>query len=177
MDQWLAVDWVAVFKPDTSPLEIFLRGTVVYLALFTMLRVVLRREAGTVGTSDLLVVVLIADAAQNAMAGNYNSVPDGLLLVATIVFWSFALDWLGYHVPWLGRFLRPPALLLVRDGRLIRRNLRRELITEDELLSELRQQGIHDLGCVEKAFIEGDGQFSVIQREGGAQPKPRARRV
>ena len=60
--------------------------------MFALLRFVLKREAGTLAITDLLVVVLIADAAQNAMADDYRSVPDGLLLVATIVFWSYALD-------------------------------------------------------------------------------------
>ena len=164
MESLFAIDWVQIFKPDTAPLEIFLRGSVVYLALFSMLRVVLRREAGTLGISDLLVVVLIADAAQNAMAGNYTSLPDGLLLVATIIFWSFALEWLGYHVPWIGRFVHPPPLLLVRDGRLLRRNMRRELITEEELMSQIRQQGAHDLASVRTACMEGDGRISVITK-------------
>jgi uncharacterized membrane protein YcaP (DUF421 family) len=166
VDSLFAIDWVQVFKPDTPPLEIFLRGTIVYLSLFILLRLVLRREAGTVGMSDLLVVVLIADAAQNAMAGNYNSVPDGLLLVATIVFWSFAVEWMGYHVPWIGRFVHPPALLLVRNGQLLRRNMRRELITEEELMTQLRLQGVEDLGSVRKACMEGDGQISVVKANG-----------
>jgi uncharacterized membrane protein YcaP (DUF421 family) len=165
VESWLAVDWAQVFQPDTSPLEIFVRGSIVYLALFSMLRLVLRREAGTVGMSDLLVLVLIADAAQNAMAGNYNSLPDGLLLVATIIFWSFALNWLGYHGTAVGRFVNPPPLNLVQDGRLLRRNMRRELISEDELMGQLRQQGIEDLGLVKKACMEGDGHISVIKYE------------
>src|SRR5262245_18723861 len=95
--------------------------------------------------ADLLVVVLIADAAQNAMSANYVSVPDGILLVATIVSWSYCLDWLGCRFPRLQRFLRPPPLPLVRDGRLLRHNLRRELVSEEELMSQLREQGVEDL--------------------------------
>jgi uncharacterized membrane protein YcaP (DUF421 family) len=166
MDSVFAVDWVQLFKPDTPPLEMIVRGSIVYLSLFSLLRFVLRREAGTIAMSDLLVIVLIADAAQNAMAGSYNSIPDGLLLVATIVFWSFALDWLAYHVPWMARFLHPPPLPLVRDGRLLRRNMRRELITEDELMSQLRQQGVENLESVQRASMEGDGRISVIKRNG-----------
>jgi len=74
------------------------------LALFLLLRLVLKRQSGNMGVTDLLVIVLIADAAQNAMASDYKSVPDGLLLVSTIVFWSYALDWLSYHFPRFGRF-------------------------------------------------------------------------
>jgi hypothetical protein len=59
--------------------------------------VTLKREAGGVGITDMLVIVLLADAAQNAMAGEYKSISDGLVLVSTIIFWSYALDWLGYR--------------------------------------------------------------------------------
>ncbi|MFL5593175.1 MAG: DUF421 domain-containing protein, partial [Gemmatimonadaceae bacterium] len=78
------VDWHSVFTPKTPLLEVFVRGTAVYLALFLLLRLILKRQSGTVGVTDLLVVVLIADAAQYAMSGGYESVPDGLLLVGTI---------------------------------------------------------------------------------------------
>src|SRR4051812_21527031 len=142
------IDWGKMLYPDTPLLEIFARGTLVYLALFLMLRFVLKRQSGVVGVTDMLVVVLIADAAQNAMASNYTSVTDGVLLVGTILFWSFALDWLGYKSPTLQRLLRPRPLPLVKDGRLIRRNMHVELITKDELMSMLRQQGIESIDQV-----------------------------
>lgn len=63
------------FMPDGPVLEIIVRGTVTYLALFTLLRIILRREAGNLGITDMLVIVLLADASQNAMAGGYNSLP------------------------------------------------------------------------------------------------------
>jgi uncharacterized membrane protein YcaP (DUF421 family) len=159
------VDWSKTFLPSTSPLEIIVRGTTVYLTLFFLLRIVLKRQSGTVGITDLLVIVLIADAAQNAMAGSYLSVCDGLLLVGTIVFWSYALDWLGYYFPRLGWLVHPPPLLLVRDGQMLRKNMRLELITKEELMSQLREQGVSDLSQVKAAYMEGDGHISVIQHE------------
>lgn len=168
------INWGDVFLPSTPVLEILLRGTVVYLGLFLLLRLVLKRESGAVGITDLLVVVLIADAAQNAMADDYKSIPDGLLLVATIVFWSYFLNWLGYRFKGIQRFVHPPPLLLVEDGKMLRRNMRRELITEEELLSMLRQQGVDDLTGVKKAYMEGDGQISVINKQpGGKNGKPK----
>src|SRR6185503_16139467 len=93
------IDWEHMFVPDTSLLEIFLRGTIMYLSIYFLLRFVLKRQTGSLGIADVLVLVLISDAAQNGMAKNYTSLPDGLLLVSTIVFWSYALDWLGYRFP------------------------------------------------------------------------------
>lgn len=159
------VNWAEVFLPHQPFLEIIVRGSVMYLALFALLRIVLKREASGLSVTDLLVVVLIADAAQNAMAGKYDSIPDGVLLVATIVFWSFALNWLGYHLPFFERFVHPPPMPLVRDGTLLRRNMRKELITEGELLSQLREQGVADVSQVSLACIEGDGTISVVTHE------------
>src|SRR5215210_3414654 len=128
------VDWTRMLVPDTPLVEIFLRGTLTYLALFLLLRLFLKRQSGAMGVTDLLVVVMIADAAQNAMAGTYTSITDGVLLVATILFWCFALDWLGYRFPRIERFLHPPPLPLVKDGCLLRRNMRQELVTLDEMM-------------------------------------------
>ena len=163
------IDWTKIFIPDTPVVEILLRGTLVYLALFLLLRLFLKRQSAAMGITDMLVVVLIADAAQNALAGSYTSIPDGVLLVTTILFWSYALDWLGFWFPRLQGFLRPAALPLIEDGRLLRRNMRQELITMDELLSLLRQQGVEDPSEVKSACMEGDGRISIVP--GDARPR------
>jgi uncharacterized membrane protein YcaP (DUF421 family) len=172
------VEWADLFALRTPVLEILVRGTVTYLALFAMLRFLLKRESGTTGVTDLLVLVLIADAAQNAMAGQYTTITDGLLLVAVIISWSFLLDFIAYHVPAAARLIRPRALVLVRDGRILERNMRRELVTEEELRSLLREQGIDNLTRVREARMEPDGQISVITHAGtlGARPSRRRRR-
>jgi uncharacterized membrane protein YcaP (DUF421 family) len=156
------IHWADLFASQTPPLEIVLRGTVMYLTLFTLLRVVLKRESGTTGMTDLLVVVLLADAAQNGMAGNYQTVPDGVLLVATIVAWAWILDWMSFHVPLVERLLKPRQLLLVRDGQVLWANMRRELVTIAELESQLRLQGIDSFDRVHRAYMESDGRISVI---------------
>ena len=158
------VDWAHVFVPDTPLLEIAVRGTVMYLALFVLLRLVLKRETGALGISDLLVVVLIADAAQNGLADDYRSIPDGLVLVATIVFWSWALNWLGYRFPVFQALVHPKPLPLVKDGHPLRRNMEKELVTEGELMSQLRLQGVDNIADVSAAYMEGDGRISVIER-------------
>ena len=161
MEGLLQIDFRSIFVPSLHLAEIVLRGTLVYLFLFIILRV-LRREAGVVGIADLLVVVLIADAAQNAMASEYKSITEGAVLIVTIAAWDYFLDWLGYRFPRFHRLLTPAPLPLVRDGRMIRKHLRQELITEEELLSQLRQQGVQNLAEVKRCYLEGDGHFSVI---------------
>jgi uncharacterized membrane protein YcaP (DUF421 family) len=162
------VDLAKIFLPDTPLLEIVLRGTVTYLALFVMLRVIGKRQAGGVGVTDLLVIVLIADAAQNSMAGQYTSVGDGLILVFTIMAWAWALDFLGYRFPAIQRLIYPPPMLLIEDGRTLPQNLRAQLLTNDELMSQLRAQGVADIAEVRQAVLEGSGQLTVVKRDSGA---------
>ena len=152
-----------MFIPSLHIGEIVLRGSVVYLFLFVLLRV-LRRGAGTIGISDLLVVVLIADAAQNAMASEYKSITEGLILVTTILFWDYFVDWLGYRVPPIRPLLRPAPLLLIKEGRIQRRNLKKEMITEEELIEHLRLQGVEKIAEVKESYMEGDGHISVITK-------------
>jgi uncharacterized membrane protein YcaP (DUF421 family) len=165
MPHLFAVDWQYFFVPSVGLAEIILRGSLIYLGIFALMRFVLKREAGTISLPDLLMTVLIADAAQNAMAAEYHSITEGFLLILTLVFWNYTLDWLGQRFPRIGRLLHPPPLPLVKDGRLLRRNMRRELITEEELRSQLRQQGISEFEQVQAAYMEGDGQISIIPRE------------
>lgn len=157
------IDWHSLFVPSVHVGELVLRGTLVYLFLFFLLRV-LRREAGQIGISDLLVVVLIADAAQNAMGTDYRSVTEGAILVATIALWDYLLDWISYRVPAVRRLLRPAPLLLIKNGRLQRRNMTREKIQEEELMSQLREKGIESAAAVKECYLEGDGRVSVIKK-------------
>ena len=102
------IDWDQVLGFTLSPLELFIRGTLTYFFLFAMFRFVVRRDTGTLGPSDLLVLVIIADAAQNSMAGDYQSVPDGFVLIGTIIGWSWLLNWLSFRFETVRRFALPP---------------------------------------------------------------------
>src|SRR5688572_20486859 len=156
------MDWEGLFVPGGSLVELMVRGSVLYLALFAMLRLLPRRQLGSLGVSDVLVIVLIADAAQNGLAGDYTSITEGVLLVATILFWDYAIDWTDRRFP--GLQLNPSKPLpLVQEGRIIERNLARGNITEGDLMSQIRQQGIDDLRDVKGAYAEGDGSISVIK--------------
>lgn len=165
-------DLAGLFGVAVHPLELVVRGTAMYWFLFALFRFVLRRDVGSIGIADVLLLVLIADAAQNAMAGGYESVTEGFILVATIAGWNWLLDFATWRFPALRRLLEPKPLPLVENGRLLRRNMRREFITTDELMSQLRQHGIETLDQVKAATMENDGQISVIRRSGPPPPAP-----
>jgi uncharacterized membrane protein YcaP (DUF421 family) len=169
------IDWHKLFVPSVSPLELMLRGSIMYLAILAAMRI-FRRQAGSLTTADLLVVVVVADAAQNGMASEYYSVTEGLVLVATIYLWNYLLDLAAFRWPRVHRLLNPPPLPLVTDGQVIRRNLRQEMLTLDDLMEQLREQGVERLGEVRSCCLEGDGHLSVIRRkEDDDAPPPRKR--
>ena len=157
-------DLQSLFEPEKT-LEVVIRGTVVYFAIFIILRAIAKQLSGGINLADLLLLVLVADAAQNALAGEYNSITDGLVLVSTLAFWSYFIDWLGYKWPAAGRLLHPAPVELVKDGKELVRNMRRELITHEELMTHVRQAGAQELGQVKRAWMEGNGGISVIVTE------------
>lgn len=157
------VDWHAVFVPTLGLAEIFVRGTIMYLAMFAILRFVARRQAGNFGPADLLVIVLIADAAQNGLGKDYSSVSEGIALILTIVGWEYLVDWLAWRFPRLRPWLTVPPLKLIEDGRIIRTAMEREMLPDDELASQLREHEIENASEVKRAYLEGDGRLSVIK--------------
>lgn len=165
MNTALAIDWHAVFVPALGLAEVVVRGSIIYLALFVILRFVARRQAGHFGPADLLVVVIIADAAQNGFGKDYTSVTEAIALVLTIVAWERVIDWLAWRVPALRPIFNVPALTLIENGRVVEVNMRKEMLTEDELIGELRQEGVESIGDVRIARLEGSGRVSVFTRD------------
>lgn len=168
MDDLLAVDWRAIFVPRHSLLDLVVRGTLVYLSVFAMMRLVLRRQTGGIGMTDVLVVVLIAEVAGSGVAPEAQSVVEGVVLVATLLFWSHLIEWLSWRFPAFERLVRDPKLQLVADGRMLLRNMRRELVTTEELKARIREDGLEDCSLVKAAYLEADGTISIIRRNDGS---------
>lgn len=171
------INWTEIFVPSVHPLEIFIRGTLIYLFCFIVMRFT-RRGISGVSISDLLIIVMIADAAQNGMAGDYKSVTDGIVLIVTLVFWDYLLNFIQDRVPFIGRLFYPKPVELIVDGKLQRKNMDRNYITYDELMSQVRESGLEKPGEVKKAYMEGDGSISVIPKDkdknsGKAKDKPK----
>jgi uncharacterized membrane protein YcaP (DUF421 family) len=157
------IDWEKMFVPSMSLWEIIIRGTLTYWFCFLYIRF-FRRGAGQLGIGDLLLITLISDAAQNAMAGEYTSITEGCLLVGVLVFWDYAINWLGFRSVFFSKIGEPDPVLLIKNGVLQRQNMKKELITTSELMGMLRQQGIDQLGNVKTCYIEGSGNISVVKK-------------
>ena len=155
------INWQEIFFVSVNPLEIFIRGTLIYLICFVIMRFT-RRGISGVSIADLLIIVMIADAAQNGMSADYKSVTDGVLLILTLIFWDYMLNLLQDKIPAFGRLFYPKPVELIKNGRLLRRNMDKNFITYEELMSQVRQHGLEKVSEVKAAFMEGDGSISII---------------
>ncbi len=166
------VDWSRLFGFSVNPAEIILRGTVIYWFIFLLFRLILHRDVGAIAIADVMLLVLIADAASNGMSGNYDSITDGCLLIATLAGWNYLLDLLSFHFPAIRRIVQPPPLALIQNGKIQRKAMRRELITTEELKSKLREQGIEDFSEVKMAHLEEDGEISILRNDAREPENP-----
>lgn len=145
--------------------EIALRTTAVYLALLVGIRVAGKRELGQMSPFDLVVVLIIANAVQNAMVGADTSLTGGLLaaFVLLLVNWIVGRLRLRYH--WLERDIRGNATLLVNDGRFLQDKLRHEGIDAEDVYMAMREHGVDTLAQVKAAILEVDGTISIVPKQ------------
>ena len=120
-----------------------------------------RRTGAELNLMDLIWVPLVAEAAAYSM-GDYTSILDGIILIMVYMAWDYIINFLSDHLPLIDKLLSLPPLLIIKDGRMLKRNMREEFITEEELMSCLRTHGIADIKKVKKAFVEPEGEITAI---------------
>jgi uncharacterized membrane protein YcaP (DUF421 family) len=138
------------------------RSLVVYVALLGGLRLAGKRELGQMTSFDLVVILVISNAVQNAMLGPDSSLSSGLIAAGTLLGANWVVNRIVQASPWLSRQLTGTPSLLLHDGQLIDEHLRNEGITRAEVLQALREHGVEDLASVKMAVLEVDGTISVI---------------
>lgn len=111
----------------------------------------------------MLLLVLVASAATNSLAGEHKSVVNGMIIVATVILWSYLFNWIDYKFPSVQRLFQAAPKVIIKDGQIQEEIMEKELITEEELKGKLRRQGTDEISKVRKAYIESDGQISVIE--------------
>lgn len=151
----------------TVPLwEIALRTAVVYIAVLGLLRIGGKRELGQMSSADFVVILIIANAVQNAMNGGDVSLVGGIASAATLLAMNYGLGTFGRRVPFFGQLFRQEPTLLLQDGKIIPEALDREHVEVAEIEMAAREHGIADLKDVVAAILEVDGSISVIPRTG-----------
>jgi uncharacterized membrane protein YcaP (DUF421 family) len=146
-------------------MDLVARSVVVFFAIFLVTRVVGRRELSTMEPFDLILLIITGDLMQQAVTQSDYSLSGGLTVLATMALLTVVLSYASFRVPRLRPILDGEPLVLVQDGEVIERNLRRERITIDELLASARQQQVGSLDEVRFAVLETNGKISIIRAD------------
>ncbi len=154
-----------IWIPEAPVLEKIFRAGLVYVFLFVALRLLGKRQLGEMAPFDLIVLLIISNVVQNAMIGRDDSLTGGLIGAATILALNYLVEELSFRFKKVRRLTEGEPALLVHNGRVLRRNMRKERLTEEELLSSLRKNGVADISRVHAAMLEPDGRISVIEKK------------
>lgn len=149
---------------ETPIWEIVARGTVVYLALAVMLRLVPKRHIGSIAPNDMIALVIVGTLASDAIMGDVQALTDILLMIVVILIWDYLSNLAEYHFPRFRGIAQDSPTLLIHRGVLLRDNLRKEKLTEEELIANLRKQGVAEIANVQQAILEVDGQITVVEK-------------
>lgn len=155
--------WHDIWALETPLLELLARAAVLYLGILLILRIMPRRTGGELATMDLVLILLVTECAAHSL-GDYTSLSDGLVMIVSVMGLNYLVNALSYRCKWLERVVSSPPIPIVRDGELLRRNMRREFLTEEELMSHLRKNDIDDIAKVKCAYVEGEGQITFVTR-------------
>ena len=146
-------------------LDVALRTSIVYVALLVGLRLTGTRQLGQMSTFDLVLLLIIANAVQNAMVGPDTSLAGGLVAAGVLIGWHRVVDWLRLRSRGFAKVLAGEGIMLIHNGRILEAHCHRAGVTREELDQALREHGVSSIQDVMLAVLEPDGAVSVIRKD------------
>lgn len=146
-------------------LNIALRAVSVYLFILIAIRIFGKKELSQLSTSDLVLILLISNAVQNAMVGPDTSLGGGFVAAAALFLVNYLFKQGLFFFPKFNRTVEGDETMLVYKGNIIDEHLRKERITLNELQAVIREHGVADVKDVELAILERDGNISIVSKE------------
>jgi uncharacterized membrane protein YcaP (DUF421 family) len=147
-------------------MDIVLRGIVVFVFLYVLMRIVGRRELSSLEPFDLILLVILGDAVQQGLTQDDYSLTGAMLAVGTIAVLQVVTSWANFRFPRLRSILDGEPLVIVQDGKPIVKNMNRERVTLEDLAEEARKQNIEKLDEIKWAVMETSGEISFIKKSG-----------
>ncbi len=164
----MLIQWLSqVFSGPGLPGAMVIAGktTIIYIAMILGLRLLGKRELGQLSIYDLVLIIVISNSVQNAMVGTDTTLLGGLVAALTLLVLNRAFTWLMLRSDKISGWMEGEPTLLVRDGKLIRRQMQKEGVTTAHVLAAMREHGIGDLDQVQMAVLEVDGSISIVAKE------------
>lgn len=134
----------------------------VYVFIVIAMRLFGKTEIAQLSVVDLVFILLISNAVQNAMVGADSTLAGGLVAATTLFVMNYAFKRCIYRIPWFNKLVQGSPLTLVRHGQIDQRNLSHAMLTKDELMESLREHGVESVSDVDMAILEVDGNISVL---------------
>lgn len=151
------IDW-------TELLYTALRSTFVYVFLLTVVRLLGKREIGNTSAFDLIVALILGEVVDEIIYGDVT-ILQGVTAIVVVAIWHVVNSWASFKSEFIDKLTGAPPTVLVKDGQIQRKNLAKERLNQEELLSELRMMGVDDVKEVKQATLEPNGKISVLQEE------------
>ena len=148
-----------------SYLSIIIRSVVVYLFIVLAIRLFGKKELTQLSVIDLVFILLISNAVQNAMVGSYNSLDGGIVAAASLFIVNSILKFITYKFKNINRLIQGTPEILIQNGIVIKKNLSNERITMEELEASIREHGVKSIEEVDLAILEVDGNISILSNE------------
>ncbi len=168
------------FIPEIPILDKIIRPLVVFIFLLIAFRVFGKRELGSISPFDLVIWLTISNVLQNAMIGPDNSLTGGLIGAVTMFAANYSFAALAYRFPSFEHLMQSAPTILVENGRILEPNLKRELLTVDDLRHVLRKNQVdldEELPYLRKVLLESDGAITIVRRLHGARGLQRSRKT
>ena len=143
-------------------MDLVLRATVIFFFIFLVTRLAGKRELSSMEPFDLILLVVLGDLVQQGVTQSDYSVTGALIVISTITLLSVFLSYVNYRLRFLRSALEGQPVVLVENGRMIERNMRRERITIEDIEAEGRQQQVSSIGDMRWAVLETSGRISII---------------
>jgi len=147
-------------------MDLVLRAIVIFGFVLLLTRIIGKRELGSLQPFDLILLIVLGDALQQGLTQDDYSLTGAILVVGTIAVLQVCVSWLSYRFPRTRPLLEGEPLVIVQDGKVIERNLKRERLTVDEITEAARKQQIAHLAEIRFAVLETDGEISFIKTSG-----------
>ena len=140
-----------------------------FVVLYVLLRIMGKRELGQLTPFELVVMIVLGDLIQQGVTHNDTSLTGAILAISTFAFLAILMSWITYRYPRAEKLLDGEPRVVIRDGKLLKENLRRDRITEREVESEMRIAGIARIDQVAWAILEPQGKISFIKKDDSAE--------
>jgi uncharacterized membrane protein YcaP (DUF421 family) len=145
--------------------DIAARGVVLFVFIYLLTRVIGRRELSSFQPFDLILLIVLGDTIQQGLTQDDYSVTGAIIAVGTIAALQLVTSWSAFRFPWLRRVLDGHPIVLVEDGKVIEKNLRRERLTMDDLTEQARVSQIASIEDVQWAIFEPSGTISFLEKK------------